>query len=160
MGSLYCIDQLLCPFEFLVLVLGHHFKWQKRNATHAHVKYQWLTSKWLCDLELDPKKDRKDKCYMLICFTGLVFVFKALKFSWPKALSELLKLNKDLFIFYGAGSDTIWDLRNSSCIIWRASLHQNFFGIPPPPLPSLYQITRFQVNFSLQKCYDFFRLNR
>ena len=33
-------------------------KWQKRNATHAQVMYHWLTSKWLCDLELDPKKDR------------------------------------------------------------------------------------------------------
>ena len=29
-------------------------------------------SKWLRDLEMDLKKDRKDKCYMLICFTGLV----------------------------------------------------------------------------------------
>ena len=72
------------PLGFIII------KWQKRNATHAQVMYHLLTSKWLCDLELDPKKDWKDKCDMLICFTGLVFFCIALNLSWSKALSELL----------------------------------------------------------------------
>ena len=54
--------------------------------------------------------------------------------------------------------------------IWRVSpveyedpLFSRFFGggVPTPlPLLSQDEITRFQVNFSLQKCYDFFSLNR
>ena len=34
-----------------------------------------------------------------------------------------------------------------------------FWDTPPPP-ESQDQIVRFQVNFSLQKCYEFLRLNR
>ena len=53
--------------------------------------------------------------------------------------------------------------------IWRVSpveyedplFSRIFLGKPTPlPLVSQDQINRPQVNFSLQKCYDFFSLNR
>ena len=66
MGPLYCMQQLLCHFEFLVLVLGHpcplfgprlyYYQMTEEEWTHAQVMYHGLTSKWLCDLELNPKK--------------------------------------------------------------------------------------------------------
>ena len=68
MGPLYCIQQLLCHFEFLVLVLGHHCP--------------------LCDPKLYYYQMTEEECNTC---PGYV------------ALLELLKPNKSLFIFYGAG---------------------------------------------------------
>ena len=45
---------LISNKNYTILVICN--KWQKRNATHAQVMYHWLSSKWLCDLELDQKE--------------------------------------------------------------------------------------------------------
>ena len=98
----------------------------------------------------------KDKCCMLICFTALVFSLQLITFHDPRPTQSSCN-PVGVCSFFKGGGGLCWVGFDRQLLYMKTLSSSEFFGEATTPLlVSQDQITRIQVNFSQQKCYDFF----